>query len=349
MQRKIAMQSGWKHFGYILCIGMLLASISLLVWKLCLRKPISQTIPVNSYTATTEMTTCGILKPNSVYRYNKIETNCYPTALLQQLAVPIQINLVAQKKAMFGIKYKVIAQVYGMGPGNDITKLWTYEETLLPEQMQTGWDHKIQMQEVIQIEPDRYEQLAKRAVAETKVPMKTYLNIQLYGEASVKTEDSTDVQPIRMDAVVELQQPVWNVQMNGKTTKREQVTEQAMVLPELPLGDLVGCICIMLLSGTGLLLLTVKTKPLGREERLNRCTKKILRQYGNHMIALRTEMQPDEYYLQYEVSDIRDLIRIAKEIEHPIFYLISEEHQSIVSENRFYVQTDSTRFVYQIE
>lgn len=337
------MRKRYQYFLGMLCLLAILAGSIGLLWQIGFlsQRTVVQTVYPYTYTILPEIQV--ILRPNATYAEREYTAEIYPSALLQTIQVQFPIRFSAQQSADMTLEYEEIAYLQGITDSGQV--LWEKNVTARKQKTENKTGSTYTALASQQIDWKTAVTAAQQAIAETGAAVSVQLQCTISGTFTADTVDGRVHKPFTAIAALPLFQEycapqIKTVQESGHLTK---TTEKPIFIAGIICsGFLIG------LGGSGCLILRFQMQEMNGEQRIERQIRRLLRKYHNKIIRLRTPNYTEEYYTQYEVAEMQDLLRIAQETAHPICCFLSGEHTKMLSQNYFYVQLENVRFLYRI-
>ncbi len=345
---RVALHRGIKCLLFGLGLAVLGVTAVLMLRGIFFRQMVTQQTPVYHYTYQPTLRSEMRLKPNHIYAESTLEGDFLcPQTLADTLLLHVSAAFEGEEKALLSMEYTVDSEVVGeMEAG----VLWRHSVPLRESQKIENYAQVLSLSETLSVSIAPYEAFARQAIAETGVtPQHIFLRVVLRGTLTADTAYGVLKKPMVIQASMPLLQPTYTMETDVPAAETAQL--ETVVTQRAPLSKplLCGCGCVLCIGVGFLVFLQCGTRTYTRNDRLNRRVRLILRQYRHRIVALRDASDLQEFYTRYEVSDMADLIKISREMERPVFYLLPTDHMQNVRDNCFYVQTEAARFLYRIE
>jgi hypothetical protein len=166
------------------------------------------------------------------------------------------------------------------------------------------------------------------------------------GRINANSPEGNLVTPFEIKLKMPLNNSIFTITEEGNEVITDQLTEK--IEYELPVNTLeITLISIGITLGVILfvLMLVIVKEPL-KEDLLLLKIKKIIKNYGSRMVALK--YLPDKTFTHiYLVNSIKDLLVTSDEIHIPIYYITDENE--VVKDSTFYCELNDNLYLYREE
>lgn len=287
------------------------------------------------------------LLPNKLYEEGKQgEEETYLAAFVDKIEVGLESIFEGSGVADLQGQYQMVGTVQGYTTKEEKKQMiWSKTFELLPTQFFKEHTDKHHIKPTIQVDFAYYNQFARDIIEASQVNTPVELVIKVEGKQTITTEAGIVPGDIQGTITIPLNTPYFTIQKEGAAEVKDSLWETYTVLVPVNssiiiLGVFMIILGLILLGGVVLL-----TEPLSAKDLRFRQLKRLLHNYGNRMVALDT-LRPIATTEAYYVSSLEDLIKIAEEIEKPIFY---QRYNHLLELDTFYVEQEKMTYIYKLE
>lgn len=320
-------------------IRIVVATVSLIVfiislWILldCFKKPVQRNELVVSYNSNTNLDYKVYLKPNKFYEKNFLEKNKkYLSSIVDYIDVDLSYLFNATKKLNTSYYYSINAKISSDYDSNGVTaELWSKNYTLVPSKSLTSNSSNFKIEEKLNIDYEKYNNLAKNFKEEYGVVADTKLTIMISINSTSKLEgyasNLTDKKTITL--VMPLNKAVTDVTITGIEPTTNNITKT--ITPDNNINYVLLILSIVLLVislPTGFISFYKLFKITNVSQYIVQ-QKRILKNYGDIIAEVTTK--PDLRDIKViRVKEFEDLINIEEELRVPIlFYELRDRDES---------------------
>ena len=278
--------------------------------------------------------------PNEVYPSTTLgEESVYSKKLLNYIQADFGMQYVGSQKVPLDIEYQIIATVNGY-QGKDKEKViyWSKDFPLSTKKTTKSegiWNKT----EKVNFAINGYDAFAVRAQEITGLDVSNDLIVSMKGKVIAHTEKEDLETPFDVNLEMPLMEDAFQIEKNNL----DPISSNVKTMKEMPITlNLVKVIpygILLLISVVGLIITIFFTRELNYEEMMTKRVNNIIKNYGSRIIALQN-IPKTEYRQNYKVHSMKDLIKIADEIQKPIFY--ETDKDSIVKNLEFRVIENDT-------
>ncbi|WP_069999550.1 DUF5305 family protein [Cellulosilyticum sp. I15G10I2] len=287
------------------------------------------------------------VKPNILYEEEQLgEEQMYLTEFVDYISADFTSDFTGSDNIDIDGKYAIAAEVRGYTTKNDEKQIiWRKDFELVPEQRFKRSADKNSIKKEIQVNFPEYNQFAQSVLEASKVNLSVELVVKLLGSQTLDIPKGPLKDELQTSIIIPLNNGYFNITKEGETEKSDIVEEVTKIPVDINrrwigiCGGLVGAGIL------GIILMILFTAPLNAEDLRKKKIKKILNEHGSRMVIV-DHIKITEDLEVYHVKTIDDLIKIADEIEKPVFY---EQRDEIMEITKFYVKEQGILYIYEIE
>lgn len=286
------------------------------------------------------------IKSNPVYEGNVIGEGLeYSKRILDYIEVTFGAALEGSQIADMDIQYEINAVVQSYDMLDDVKKVsWSKMFPLVAKETATLKDFNWASAKTIRVPIADYDKFAEDAVETTGIDNSNEVIIEMKGTADIHTEDGDISIPIDSNISIPLRTEVFSITKSDLTeVKKEITTVQESVVQvgewETELYFMLTVICFLIIG----FLLFLTREPAG-EDLIELKVKKIIKNYGSRMVAVH-HFSTQNFIQTYELYSVEDMIKIADEIQKPVFYIMEDR---IKAGFRFYLTDEYTLYTYAV-
>lgn len=277
------------------------------------------------------------INPNEVYSGTTLEEgSVYSKKLLSYIQADFGVEYAGSKNVPLDIEYQIIATVNGyQGDDKEKTVYWSKNfplttKKVVKEENKGIWNQK----EKVNFTIGNFDSFAVRAKDITGFDVSNELIVSMTGKVIAHTGKEDLETPFDVNLQVPLMEDTFQITKNNLDPIQNSVTEMKDV--QIPFNHfrVVSYGILLVLSLTGLIFMIFFTRDPNYQEMLVKRVNAAIKNYGSRMVALET-IPKMNYQQYYKVHSIKDLIKIADEIQKPILYEADKE--TIVKNYEFHV------------
>lgn len=264
--------------------------------------------------------------PNEVYTGTTLdEGKIYSKKLLNNIQAEYVIDYTGSKKVPLDIEYQIVATVNGY-QGTDKEKViyWSKafpltSKKLIKEESGT-WSKK----ERISFSLSGYDAFTVRAQEITGMDVTNELYVSMIGKIMAHTENEDLETPFDVKLRIPLMEDTFEVTKSNLDPVSSNIAEKVESKASMNKFQAFSYGLILLLCLIGFVVLLFFTREPNYEEELRKKVNNIIKNYGSRIVALQSipKMNCRQHY---KVHSMKDLIKIADELQKPIFYEIDKD------------------------
>ena len=285
-----------------------------------------------------------VINPNEVFPgTTQKEGEFYSKKILNYIQTDFEVNYKGSKAVPLDIEYQILATVNGyQGEDPDKVNYWSKSfpltnKKVLKEDRSSTWSKK----ERVNFQLSGYDAFAVRAKEITGMEVGNEVILSMTGKITAHTDKEDLDTPFDVNIRIPLMEDVFQITKSNVDPIMKNVT--AKVETPAPI-DLFRTVSYGILLGfclIGLIILIVFTREPNAQELLFRKVNGTLKNYGSRIVALQSI--PKMNYRQcYKVHSMKDLIKIADELQKPIFYEVDKD--TVVKDYEFHIIENDTLY-----
>ncbi len=287
------------------------------------------------------------VKPNILYEEEQLgEGQMYLTEFVDYISTSFSSDFIGSDNIDIDGNYAIGAEVRGYTTKNDEKQIiWRKEFELVPEQTfkQTSDKHSINRE--IKINFPEYNKFAQSVLEASKVNLSVELVVKLVGSQTMDIPKGPLKDELQTSIIIPLNNGYFNITKEGEIEKNDIVEEVTKIPVDINRRWIGVCGGLVGAGILGIILMMLFTAPLNAEDLKKKKIKKILNEHGSRMVVV-DHIKIAEDLEIYHVNNIEDLIKIADEIEKPVFY---QQQDEILKITKFYVKEQGVLYIYEIK
>lgn len=289
---------------------------------------------------------------NPIYNnLNLGEEQTYIKKLLDYVTVNFGISYIGSDSYPIEIEYKIDATVTGQEstePESIIKGVcWSKVFPLINNQIINTTSNSCEIQKSINFSVADYENFANEAINITGIKIPHYLTIAMTGSIKIDTPYEVISLPINLNIQLPLLKDTFTITKSNTNIVQDTITSSETTTLPKPYNRIfiIIYVSIILLSIITITLLIIFSIEPTRQDIVYKKIKHIIKNYNSRLIAVR--FMDDIVIKQiYSVQCIDDLVKVADEIERPIYYLYDKN--KINYDSKFYVQDKDDLYIYDV-
>lgn len=285
------------------------------------------------------------LKPNDLYTKDTMgEGELYITEFVDYINADFRYNFTGSDRVNMKGDYNIVARVQGFIEERDKEiNIWERDFILIESKQFSLSEKKLSVNESVNINLEEYDTFAARIIEASKIrggraKLVLIMDVNLHG-TSDKGEFENNISP---NLVIPLGTSIF--QITGDLNIEKPGMFEDIVQTELPVNK-INIIFYGIILGIfilGIVFLLFFTETAADKDPFEKELKKILRKHGDRFVALYTDIENKN---GKQVRTVEDLVRVADELDRPVFYKYSENHREI---DNFYVVAGDEMYIFNI-
>lgn len=325
-----------QKIALILILSILIVISSFLLYKeINTPKFVERKIPAYSYKSKNSINYEVFLKPNQLYDKTYLEEGMlYITEYVDYIRANLNYEFDGEKSAEISGDYNIVAKVKGFtGEGESLVNVWEKDFPIINKRSFKNNDTSISINEKVNLHLEDYNVFAKEIIETSKINCSTTLNLIMSVNLKANTDKGLIEETITSDLLIPLNVSMFEIGGNNIVEKPGVIEETTNVQLTPNRNKIIIFIVVICILALALVYLIFFTIPEPVKDPLKKELNKIFKKYGDRFVALNDDagVSLDSVSI---VKSMDDLVRIADEIEEPIFYKYSKDYKDI---DKFYI------------
>ncbi|MBC8587145.1 DUF5305 domain-containing protein [Paratissierella segnis] len=324
----------------------IIISLYLLYKEVSIPNFTEQKTPVYVYNCKNSIDYDVFLKPNKLYDKNYLgEGMLYITEYVDYIRANLSYEFDGERSAEISGDYNIVAKVKGfIGEGEKLVNVWEKDFPIISHKAFKSNDTSASINEKVNLNLEEYNIFAKEIIETSKLNCDTTLNLIMTANLKVNTDKGLIEETITSDLVIPLNVSMFEISGNNVIEKPGTIEEIVQIQQPLDRNKIIILGIIIGILALALIYSIFFTVPSPIKDSLERELNKIFRKHGDRLVALNHDVEYPEDCINI-VKTIDDLVRIADEVEEPIFYRYSENYKDI---DKFYVIHEEKLYVLDL-
>jgi NADH:ubiquinone oxidoreductase subunit 3 (subunit A) len=330
-----------KYLIFILVLLIIFSGLQLLLQMLAPKKILEEK---SQYEAVCQpkVSYQVFINPNEVYPGTvQAEDEFYSKKLLNHIQADFEVNFIGSREVPLDIEYQYFATVNGFrGKDEGEALYWTKIFSLskkneIKEDNVSTWSKK----ESVSFPLGVYDAFSVRAKEITGMDVSSELIVSMKGKVIAHTEEKDLEMPFDVSVQIPLMEGVFKITKSGIDPIKDKVVVKVKVPRPIDYLHIIPFAVLLILSLLALIFLLFFSRSPNPQESLYLKVSSIIKNYGSRIVALQTAPKTD-CRQQYSVHSMKDLIKIADEIQKPIFY-VTDQNDTIIKHEFFVIENDT--------
>lgn len=295
------------------------------------------------------------LKLNNLYDKTTLEKGkLYITEFVDYIDANFKYEFIGERSADIKGEYNIIAKVNGFtGEGDKLINIWEKEFPIKQYKYFNSKEGKTSINEKIKLNLSEYNTFVQQIKESSKISCDTILTLSMNVNLKGATDQGTIEEIISPEIVIPLDVSMFEITENNIVNQDKAIEEtiQVQLSVNKKLVIIYGVILLVSLSALIVMIFIVKATP--EMDPLEKELKRIFRKHGDRLVAINSEAiesmaiySDNAIKNSISVNSFEDLVRIADEMNKPIFYKYSENYKEI---NNFYLSNENEKYIYSLE
>ncbi len=281
------------------------------------------------------------IRPNELYPGTVLEEGgYYSKLLLEHIQAEFAVDYQGSNATPINIQYQVLATVNGyQGQTENKDIYWTKSFPLTEEKTVEIEGDSWSTTEQINFTLGDYDALAVRGKEISGMKVSNEVIVELLGTITAQTSTEEVAIPFSSNLQIPLLEDVFQVTKTAGEALQGSVTESEEVLVPFDRTKVSLLVVLMLLCVAAIPVLLLVIKEPDELTILRKKNNGLIKNYGSRMVAMRA-IPAQEYSRYYQVDSIKDMIKIADEMQKPIIY-IPDDSTMVRNNELFIIHEDS--------
>jgi hypothetical protein len=215
----------------------------------------------------------------------------------------------------------------------------------VPEEHFNKTSDKHSLKKEVKINFPEYNRFAQSVLEASKVNLSVELVVRLIGSQTMAIPKGGLNDALQTAITIPLNNGYFNITKEGATQKSDVVEEVTKIPTKVNKDWIIICSGLIGMSVLSVIGILIFTGVLNAEDLKKNKIKKILNEHGSRMVVV-DQMRISEGLEIYRVNTIEDLIKIADEIEKPVFY---QQQDNLLDKTKFYVKEQNNLYIFEIK
>ncbi|HZK01814.1 MAG TPA: DUF5305 family protein [Anaerovoracaceae bacterium] len=283
-----------------------------------------------------------ILRPNELYDTTLDEGAYYSKLLLDYIRANFSVIYKGSEETPINVRYQVVAKVNGhQGQGANKVIYWSKDFPLTAEKVVKTFGDSWEVQEQVNFNLKEYDSFAVKAKEISGMKVTNEVIVELAGTI-VAEKDGEEIEiPFSSGLLVPLLEDVFMIEKESAEPLDAAITETEKIFVPYNQTKVSLLVVTMLLLLTAMPVLMFIIKEPDEFAMLRKKNNVILKNYGSRMVAMQ-EVPDLKFSKSFQVSSMKDMIKIADEVQKPIIYIpddsliLRNSEMFIIDENNLY-------------
>lgn len=343
---KIKMETKYKRYVIVATVLITLVLIMLFINTYNSQVIVQEEQTVYSYSCNNTAKYSVRLRDNNLYESQVMEEGrTYLTTLVEGIEVEFVSEFRGDSVTSIEGEYEIQAEVRGYTDKVDQKEVvWSKVYPIQDKQTFKQDTDYVENRSEIELNFKGYKQFADSVVETTNVRIPTELLVTFSGKVVTQYEENMIEEPILSTLSIPLNKEYFTIQKKEQKQENSIKKQVEHILPPdqkrlLFLGG--GSVCGMVV----LAIMIWGTQPLNEEELRRKQIRQIIRLHGSRLVAI--DRVVDQAHKEiHQITDIEDLIKLADELEKPVFYI---KDKDLININRFYIVDQEIVYMYKLQ
>ena len=289
-----------------------------------------------------------MILPNEVYSGTKQEEGLYYSKkLLNYIQANFGFQYEGSNQVPIDVQYQIVATVCGY-QGKDTNKevYWEKEFPLTGEKAFTEKSGSCKKDETASFSLSGYDAFAVKAKEITGMKVANEVVISMTGKVTAHTPDQDSETPIDISITIPLLEDVFRIEKGSLDPVRNQITDSVETAVSADKAKILLYGILLFICIGGLTILLFFSREPDSNEIMRKKVNTTLKNYGSRIVALHS-LPKTIFRQQYETHSIKDLIKIADDMQKPIVY--ETDAEQIVKHYQFCIIDDDTLYSYRVD
>ncbi len=320
---------------FALCIVILIGSVLLLFLKKA-PQPQESMVVLYSYEASAGLSYEVQLKENDLFLERTLgEGMVYAASLVDHISILANAEFQGSSTGEISGEYTIKAEMTAYQGSAENRKTIYVRQFPLREGATQGSGMTAEILDQVDIDLKTYQEFKNHAEAILGGRPGQELRILFEGIFRVSTEFGEKEAPFSYSMTIPVSESLFSIEKPEVVKISDSIQESKTGPAVAPGTNLLPKLVLAVLSVTGLFALIFLTRPETEEEQFQRTRSNLMRKYGSRMVCLQTLPEMGKHN-SHRVMDMEGLLRIADELQRPIYYENRAEEDT--GEQIFYVE-----------
>lgn len=326
-----------KKFIFLILILLLLFSCLQLFISTAMPKTMNKETIVYEAACEPKLAYQVVINPNEVFPGTaQHEGEFYSKKILNHIQADFEVCYAGSKPTPLEIEYQILATVNGyQGKDSDKLIIWSKSfpltnKKIMKEENSGAWSKN----EQVNIQLGGYDAFAVRAKEITGMDVNNEVIVSMKGKIIAHANKKDLETPFDVNIRIPLMEDVFQITKSSLEPANNSITISKTVPEPINMLKTVSYISLLALCLVGIIIMIFFTREPNNDELLLKKANSTLKNYGSRIVALQ-KIPKMNYKQYYKVHSIKDLIKIADELQKPIFYEVDKD--TLVKDYEFHV------------
>lgn len=235
-----------------------------------------------------------------------------------------------------------VVLVSQLGSADEVELIWEKTEMYAPPETILSGNGVLQSKRSVKLDFARYDALINELIEDYDLVTDYYIKVVFNTTVEAAYGDESMQEPLSAELIIPFNNQIFSISGNNhaNTELTFEKENEKQLGPDINKSIIYFSICTAFVLIV--LILIIKTKPLEKQDKYSLEVAQIFKKYGNRLVGL-NETLTYQTSIMISIEKIGDMVKIADEIGHTIFYFQVEEDNERKIE--FYI-FDETRVFY---
>lgn len=344
--RKIKTKSIYKYTILSFLVLFLIIFVCFLIKELYYPVETKIEKPLYNYSVKPNVNYKVTLKPNTFFNdANMNEGKIYFSELIDNIKLHFNYEYNGDEESIINGNYNIngIMEGYIKNADEEIIIIWQKPFNLMQNDEFNFNHNQLFLNKEIDLDFQMYNLIAKEIIELTKTPAQVRLIFTMNVNLLTETKYGIVEDQSSPSLIIPLDVSMFEISKSGIEEKNEAIKQTITEVVPIDTNLIITLSILSLMCTLGLIFVLVFIQGV-REDKLEKNIKKIFKNHGSRLVALVNCNYSDMENI-YVVNNIEDLVKIADELEKPIFYKKRDQLKEI---DNFYIVNDNNTYVYKL-
>jgi hypothetical protein len=268
------------------------------------------------------------------------EDKTYSKRLLTNIKAEFIMDYIGSKKVPLDIEYQLLATVNGyQGDDESQTVLWSKSFPLSAKKTFKENSGQWSQKEQVMFPLSAYDAFTVRAKEVTGMDVTNELYVSMTGKVIAHTGKEDLETPFDVKLRIPLMVDTFTIEKTNMDPVKKSATEKNETQAPVNNFNVMLYGALLFVCIVGYIILLFFTREPNEMETLKKKVNSTLKNYGSRIVALQNIPQMN-YRQHYKVHSMKDMIKIADELQKPIFYEV--DSATVVKDYEFHIIEEDT-------
>lgn len=329
-----------KIFILIFILLLVLSSLQLFL-PVAFPKTLKTEKPQYEATCTPNVTYQVMILPNEVFPgTSQKEGEIYSKKIMSYIQTDFEVIYTGSKAVPLDIEYQLVAKVNGYQGEDPKVNYWSKTFPIsavkkFKEEAGSTWSKK----ERINFQLGNYDAFAVRAKEITGMDVQNEVLVSMAGKIIAHTGKEDLETPFEVNLRMPLMEDIFSISKSGTDPIKDSISVTVETAKPIDLMHVIPYGTVLGISFIGLIMILFFTREPSSDEMLLKKANATIKNYGSRIVALQS-IPKMNYRQHYKVHSMKDMIKIADELQKPIFYEV--DNTTVVKDYEFHIIEEET-------